>query len=158
MALQSTTALATVTLQAATPTVTFSGIPNTYRDLILVANFNGTTTGQTAYLNINGSFSGSMVGMRGNGSAVASYTQASMFLSYAGGFTSTFETAVANILDYAQTDKHKTILVRADNATSKAEAMANRWASLDPITSVGVSLGGGNIVAGSTFSLYGRIA
>ena len=158
MALQSTTALATVTLQAATPIVTFSGIPNTYRDLILVANFNGTTTGQTAYLNVNGSFSGSMVGIRGNGSAVDTYTQASMFLSYAGGFTSNFETAVASVFDYADTNKHKTILVRADNATSKTEALTNRWASLDSITSIGVSLGGGNIMSGSTFSLYGRIA
>lgn len=158
MALQSTTALATITLQEASSTVTFSGIPNTYRDLILVSNLNGTVSGQVTLLGLNGVTSGSMVGMRGSSLGVASYTSPNILLSYAGGTTSTFETSVATIFDYAQTDKHKTILVRVDNVTSKTETMANRWASLNAVNSLTISLGSGNIVAGSTFALFGRIA
>lgn len=157
MALQSMTALASITLQEATASVSFSGIPQNYRDLVLVAFFNGSVSGEVTFLQINGSASGSMVGMRGNGSTAASYTSSSMFLSYAGGFTSNFETAIANIPDYSQTNKHKTILCRADNPGSKTEAIANRWASTSAVTSIGIAPATGNITAGSTFNLYGRI-
>ena len=158
MALQSTTALATITLQEASATVEFSGIPDTYRDLILVANFSTTTVYDIIWLNINGGHSGSAVGFRGNGSTAVGYTLGSLYLHYAGGTTLTPEVGIAEIIDYSATDKHKTILVRSDNPASKSEAIAQRWASTNAVTSVGVECSSYEFSPGSTFSLYGRIA
>jgi hypothetical protein len=152
------TPIASITLAATATEVSFSSIPSGYRDLILVANFSVTSTGQVVELKINGSSSGTMVGMRGNGSTTASYSVSTMYLHYAGGTTSGLEIGIAQILDYSATDKHKTILVRSDNAASKSEAMANRWASTSAVTSVAVAPSAGSFTIGSTFNLFGIVA
>ena len=65
-------------------------------------------------------------------------------------------TANIQILDYAQTNKHKSYLVRADNGGSQGTIMsAHRWGNTAAITSLAVFLQGNDLVAGSTFSLFG---
>jgi hypothetical protein len=63
-------------------------------------------------------------------------------------------------MDYSATNKHKTVLVRADNANSITMAHAARWANTSAITSIVLTSfeGAGNFAIGSTFSLYGVIA
>jgi hypothetical protein len=60
------------------------------------------------------------------------------------------------IFDYAQTDKHKTFLVRTEVSGSEARQLAARWAQTTAINqvSLGIRLGA-NFQIGSTFSLYG---
>jgi hypothetical protein len=171
MALQSTTALATVTLQAATPTVTFSGIPNTYRDLVLVCSVSGTVNDQGVRLRLNSDSASnySTIAMGGTGafspgqySFSTTTTHALIYAIHIGVNTNGIRTPITSqILDYAATDKHKPILTRANgqnNSTTETVALASRWASLAPVSSVDILLASGNFAAGSTFSLYGRIA
>lgn len=156
MALQSTTAIATITLQQASSTVTFSGIPNTYRDLILVMNF--TTTGsasQYIYFN-NDSTAGNYTGvyMRGTGS-VANAGATGQYISTTPGSQILVS---AQIIDYSTTDKHTTYISRADNSAVQTVARSMRWANTAAVNTVLIANDSNSFAAGSTFSLYGRIA
>jgi hypothetical protein len=157
MALQSMTALASITLQEASASVTFSGIPQNYRDLVLVVS--GTASaGQTANLYLNGdttSSNYSRVFMLGTGSATSSEAAASAgCLS----ISTTQSVAISNIIDYSATNKHKTILTRANATSDFVVAFANRWANTVAVTSVSAQTATGTFSLGSTFNLYGRIA
>jgi len=152
------TPLATVTLGGTAASVTFSSIPATYRDLIVVVNATGTT-GLQARMRFN-SDSGSnysFVRMGGDtfGAASSSGTDTSVII---GNFTGTPHALIINIMDYSATDKHKTVISRSNVSSSAAEAFANRWANTAAITSVQVNTSTSTWAAGSTFSLYGVIA
>ena len=161
MALQSTTALATITLQVAAPLITFSGIPNTYRDLILVVRANTTSSFDPISMVFNSDTTTTRAGvhMTGNGSTASSGTYTDLRL---GDIYSTFNAPslfVVTIADYSATDKHKTYLSRGNQSGNYANAIAGRWASNNAVSSI--SLSGqysGSFSVGSTFSLYGRIA
>lgn len=173
MALQSTTALATITLQSPSLTINFNNIPSTYRDLILV-----WSSSTEVYSTGNGK--GNSV-IRFNGDATSAYSNVQMSRdqngslstygtqSYIDCLISSFEDDVnptlynAVIYDYSQIDKHKTVLLRSNLATGnqypRVSANAYRWASTSVINSISLfSSIGGNFNAGSTFSLYGVIA
>ncbi len=154
------TALAAITLTSTNTEIIFAGIPDTYRDLIIVANFAQTSSvEEVIYLRFNGdSSNGTMAGMRGNGSTGASYSGSSMFLSYAGGLSTSRGNATVQIFDYAMTNKHKRSLVRCDITPLKSEAMSNRWASNAAVNSVSIVCQSTPFAIGSTFSLYGVIA
>lgn len=149
--------IATTTLASATANVTFSSIVGTYRDLTLIIQ--GSTTGAA---NVRMRFNGdtgsnySFVYLAGGASTTASgiTTQDWMY----GNYYANWETAQANIIvnffDYAQTDKHKTVLIRANAATTYTEAITGRWPSTSAITTILVNASG-QFSAGTTFSLYG---
>jgi hypothetical protein len=159
MALQSMTALASITLQSASASVTFSGIPQNYRDLVLV--FNGTTAIADG------------VGSRYNGDSGNNYSAFRMTGSSAGAISDGFsaisriiETAgntdertiyISNIMDYSATDKHKSVTTRSSIA-SNVTGIASRWANTVAISSIMVFSPGSTISSGSTINLYGRIA
>jgi hypothetical protein len=157
MALQSMTALASITLQSASASVIFSGIPQNYRDLILVANYTGSANGGTP-TSINGSAANlSRMLMYGVGSDAGSAT-ASDF-NFGGIYTSNRTLGVAQFIDYSATDKHKTILLRSGTNPSPNEVVATaiRWASTSAINSISLAASAGTLSIGSTFNLYGRI-
>jgi hypothetical protein len=83
------------------------------------------------------------------------------FAASASGNTN-FGVAIANIMDYSATDKHKTVLGRGNNMPDSSVTMsASRWANTAGITSILMTpdrfLQGASsaFVAGSTFALYG---
>jgi hypothetical protein len=159
MALQSTTAIATVTLQSVTPSVTFSGIPSTYRDLILVVNQLGTAnaTGGILRLNSDSTSSYSRGFMFGTGSTAAAGAGSGIYADIFFPRT-TLGNATFHFLDYSATDKHKTILNRVDVSDYVTWAAAARWANPAAINSLFLAPDSGQWAAGSTFALYGRIA
>jgi len=154
MALQSTTALATVTLQQSTSTVTFSGIPNTYRDLIIV--FVATGSGDENLTPIfNGSSSDFSWVQMTTGPAGNSGTNNS--IGRIAGSNQTF--GMMEIFDYAQTNKQKTFLVTTNVTGSERRQLAARWAQTTAINSISLAIRTGYIwSSGSTFALFGRIA
>lgn len=172
MALQSTTAIATVTLQAATPTVTFSGIPNTYRDLILVSKirssrpssdsdlfiqFNGDTSSNYTYVRMLGRSSGANSAANINGTDKIDLGQ----VPGASATSEEFALTMCEILDYSSTDKHKSVITRANapGSTSVVGRHAGRWAnSANAISSIKIYSNLGSLVESSTFALFGRIA
>lgn len=162
MALQSMTALASITLQEATASVSFSGIPQNYRDLVLVGSVKHTTSngGYIAYrLNGDTGINYPMVYMLGNGSTTASAAISSdAFGRFGNAGTSNFESTIFNIFDYSATDKHKTTLSRTNIVSLYTVAYATRWASTSAVTSIQLFPDSGQFASGSTFNLYGRIA
>jgi hypothetical protein len=157
------TPLANVTLGSAASSVTFGSIPATYRDLIIVVLAAGSTTLQGRIrLNSDTGSNYSYQRMSGDGSSFTATEQSSQ----ASGFVSAIAQATAtgslqmniNIMDYSATDKHTTIISRADQAANGTEAFANRWANTAAVTSVQILTSTGNWAAGSTFALYGVIA
>jgi hypothetical protein len=157
------TPLATVTLGTTASSVTFSSIPATYRDLILVIA--GTSTAATNWrvrFNSDSGSNYSFVAMYGTGSAATSNAfsgenKGTIVLGSYGGVTSLTQ-SILQIMDYSATDKHKTFLARTDSSTAATEALANRWANTAAITTVNVFPESTTWTVGSTFSLYGVIA
>ena len=155
--------LAQTTLSSATSTVTFSSIPATYRDLIIVADAIGSTTATGGYTGIRfNSDSGnnySRVYMVGNGSSAVSASESSV--NYLNAFTfpasnsNARASLVFQIMDYAQTNKHKTCLLRETDPIQFTVATAGRWASTSAVTTILLQAISNNFGAGSTFSLYG---
>lgn len=152
------TALATVTLGGSDIDITFSSIPATYRDLVLVIN--GNTTANADYgLRFNGDTGTnySFVYMGGNGSSAVSGAnsgEAQVVLDAYFWRSSERSTLVAQIMDYSATDKHKTVLSRNNVAGGGVDAFANRWANTAAITSMRI-FASQTFTTGTTFSLYG---
>jgi hypothetical protein len=159
MALQSTTAIATVTLQSSTANVTFSGIPNTYRDLILVANYQGVGALGDVLARVNGDANSnySAIWAFGDGSSRGSGSGNRTGLVGAYTIDSSINTVTWQIIDYSATNKHKGSINRQSSG-ALAQMFATRWASTAAINSVTVAVDSGSFAAGSIFSLYGRIA
>jgi len=152
--------LATTTLASSASSVTFSSIDQSYGDLVLV--FDGQTTGVVIpRIRFNGATTNyTVVSMQGSGSSTNSNTFTSSGILLGGQMTSdgTGAIRIAYIMDYSATDKHKTVLVRANQiggSNPGVEADAGRYASTSAITSLAVVDVTSSFEAGSTFSLYG---
>ncbi len=150
------TPLGTITLSASASEVIFSGIPaslngQSFRDLILVMAATGAS-GNDVNLFFNGDTNASnysSVRMFGLGSSTGSSTYNS-----AGSIYTSLTQTTWQIMDYSATDKHKSQLIRVDNAGNATTALARRWANTSAITSATVQAVGTTFTSGSTFSLY----
>jgi hypothetical protein len=157
------TPLANLTLGAAASSVTFGSIPSTYRDLICIVVAEGSTTLQGRIrLNSDTGSNYNYQRLSGNGTAASAERAGSVssgFLSAIAQATTTGALQMnINIMDYSATDKHTTIISRADQAANGTDAIANRWANTAAVTSVQILTSTGNWASGSTFALYGVIA
>jgi hypothetical protein len=150
-------------LASAAASVTFSSIPADYRDLVLVVSGKSSSGTIPAQIRLNGSSVGyNYVGMSGNGSSPASFSGSSMDFGNLSDFASMTASNdvvwIFQFMDYSQTNKHKTVLSRANAANSGTDAIAMRWANTAAITSITLQVylgAGGNFAAGNTFYLYG---
>ena len=152
------TPLQTITLSSSASSVTFGSIPNSYKDLKLIFNGDGTTGGGAALrLRLNGDTGTNYfrVGMWGNGSSSGSFTQNNNYTDIMNFAAGRQLNAILDFMDYSATDKHKTFLARDNDAGFQVVANANRWASTSGITSITLFASSGSIASGSTFSLYG---
>jgi hypothetical protein len=61
----------------------------------------------------------------------------------------------AKFFNYSNTSVFKTILVRSNSAGFGVETFVDLWRNTNAITSIKITISGGNIAVGSTFSLYG---
>jgi hypothetical protein len=153
------TPLATVTLGSSASSVTFSSIPATYRDLILIIT--GTTDSNSSFFLQYNSDTGSnysYVQMNGNGSTASSFSGTSSGAEV-GVVYGTVGNTITQIQDYSATDKHKTALSRSNTAANIVFASATRWANTAAITSVRAYYQtAANWQSGTTFNLFGVIA
>lgn len=149
-------ALSTITLTGAQATVTFSSIPATYRDLILV--FSGTTSAGTTLFgrfNSDGGANYTFNGMFGNGSSPGVVNGGSESFLYLGYPTTSRNTITVQVMDYSQTNKQKFALSRSSDASGFVTASVNRWSNTNAINTIQLSLASGTIAIGTTISLYG---
>jgi len=150
--------IATQTLGSTASTVTFSSIPSTYTDLILISSPISTSNGNQFTMRIN-SDSGSNYSatyLTGNGTSAASYRRTSatsIIPDYLGAIDTTVKTVYQiNFMNYSNTTTNKTILIRSSTGYA-VEAVVALWRSTSAITSFSLSMP--DFATGSTFTLYG---
>lgn len=150
------TLISTTTLTSSTLGVTFSSIPQTYRDLVLVIDGTSNSSEFIPYL-INGNITGASantVHTLGNGSAAQSTTS-----NPYGPYVSTSKfVIVSQFLDYSTTDKFKPILHRSDVAGDRTIMSFTRNNSTSAITSIKINdsyWSGATFLSGTVLSLYG---
>jgi hypothetical protein len=153
--------LATQTLATASASVTFSSIPATYTDLVLIVNY-GFNTGQYISLQMNGdstvaNYSGTWLG--GDGTARSGrYTGSSggLWLSMVDADASVGTISKFDIMNYSNATTYKTVMARNNRSAVWSAAQVGLWRNTAAITSILIKeLSGYNFVAGSTFNLYG---
>lgn len=154
------TPIATQTLGSSASSVTFSSIPSTYTDLVLVANAGISTTGAIlAVFNSDTGTNYSYTRVYGNGTAATSdrfTNQPAMDLGYFS--TSLGNISITHFMNYSNTSTYKTTLTRW-NTTSYTTAEVGLWRNTSAITTIVINGSFGyNLIAGSTFTLYGIAA
>lgn len=149
------TPIATTTLGSAARSITFSSIPGTYTDLIVVI---GSLANAEAYFattfNSDTGNNYSSTYVFGTGSSVASSRQSNVG-SIAGSRSDTNAVFILNIMNYANTTTYKTTLSRTSNAGQIAIAVVGLWRSTSAITSVTVSGQDSDWSSGTMATLYG---
>lgn len=162
--------IATTTLTGNQATVTFSGIPSTYKHLqirVLARTATVTNVG-FGYLQFN-SDTGSnyarhyIIGNGSSASVAAGASASSMWCLYYSGAnisTSTYGVGIIDVHDYASTTKNKTIrsFTGMDGntgiTTSTLLLESGVWLNTAAVTSLTIS-GDFDYASGSVFSLYG---
>lgn len=157
------TPIATTTLGSAAASYTFSSIPATYTDLVIVANGLGSgNTGLGMQFNGDTASNYSATFLEGSGTAAISERQASVgSIRVAWNSlwdTSTIANIIINVQNYSNTTTYKTSINRSNNSARYAEAIVGLWRSTAAITSITLSGSSTNLAAGSTFTLYGIAA
>jgi hypothetical protein len=161
------TPIATTTLGSAAASYTFSSIPSTYTDLVLITN--GAVTSGTAnwVLQVgNGSVDTgtnySETDLWGTGSTAASArgsNQTNILLNSYGYLDTTYSSnVICNLLNYSNATTYKTFIQRANNAANGTHAGVGLWRSTSAINVIKISASASTFVAGSTFTLYGIAA
>lgn len=157
------TPIATIALTSSTSSITFSNLPQTYTDLVLVVNCGASVgAGDNLYARMNGDTGTnySMTEVNGYGSAARSartsnttVTHLSYYVGFGSGVTNVF---VSNFMNYANTNTNKTILTRCGHASTGTEALVSLWRSTSAITSIQIyPSSSGTLSSDSTFTLYG---
>lgn len=155
--------IATQTLGSAAATVTFSSIPGTYTDLVLIIDSVASASTNNMDIQFNGDTGSnySRTKLTGDGaSATSSRTtsQTSIRLTGDGIVTTGKSNHLVQIMNYSNTTTYKTLLARANNAAYGLDAVVGLYRSTSAITSLLLDLTAANFATGSTFTLYGIAA
>lgn len=141
-----------------TATVTFSSIPSTYTDLILVFGGTRTTGASDIFLRFNSDTATnySRTYLSGNGSSAASARGSNETAFNGGGYVQTvIGSSIFQIFNYANTTTFKTVLARTNYTDVAVSAYVGLWRAT-PAAITTIDVGTGNFFAsGSTFTLYG---
>ena len=156
------TPIATYTASGSSNVITFSSIPSTYTDLVLVSQYQVSGDGYTdVRLNSDSGTNYSSTSLTNSGgSAVSSrYSSLSRFSEMYGYTGANNGMAIWNFMNYANSTTYKSALLRAwYGAPDVTEAKALLWRSTSAITTIALTRVTGNWSSGSTFTLYGIAA
>ncbi len=158
------TPIASVTLSSAQSSVTFSGIPQTYTDLVVVGSIKTGANTYQPILRFNGdsgsNYSSTVIA--GSGSAASSNRHTNQNGIYANpgpgiGTAGDFWPWIVQVQNYTNTNINKTVLHRFNNAQSYVVAGVGLWRNTAAITSITLvaEAGSNDFQSGSTFNLYG---
>jgi hypothetical protein len=148
--------IATQTLGSATATVTFTSIPATYTDLVVVCGVFGNASTNLKFRcnNDSGSnYSGTY--LFGNGTTAGSgrVSNQTSALAYGSGITQ--GSFVLHFMNYANTTTFKTVLCRSDDASNQTNTWVDLYRSTSAINRIDLLGDAANFSIGSTFTLYG---
>ena len=147
--------IATTTLGSNQASVTFSSIPATYTDIVVIAT-GKTSTETTLYFRFNGDSGSnySSTDIYGDGSAAGSFRFSNSSEMYFYNWKNSESNAIFNIQNYANTTTFKTVLARTNGSTSYATAVVGLWRSTAAINQLLIH-SNDTFISGSTFTLYG---
>jgi hypothetical protein len=161
--------IATTTLGSAQSTITFSSIPSDYTHLQIrgIARSASATSGDYIYVQFNSDTGNNYTyhQLTGDGSGASSLAGTSQTgagsprISAANTLASVFGGVVIDILDYANTNKNKTIRTIGgfdENGAGTVRLTSGVWLNSAAITSVAIKSGtAANLAQYSSFALYG---
>jgi hypothetical protein len=149
----------TITLGSPSASITFSSIPSTYTDLVLVGNptvsasldykwyVNGSTLSDYSQTRVLGSGTGVGAGR----TVGAGY----LYLDATAPASGSIQNFIMNFMNYSNTSVNKTVLVRYNDAGTETAVRANLWRVNSAISSITISTDSSTFATGSNFSLYG---
>ena len=152
------TPIATTTLGSAAASYTFSSIPSTYTDLIVIISGTTVSDAQDMSMQFNSDTGTnySNTTLVGNGTTASSSRTTSQSKIYVINDTSNTSPSPIriNIMNYANTTTYKTVVARGDDATHRTQATVGLWRSTAAINAVTL-LATSNFNTGATLTLYG---
>lgn len=153
-------AIATTTLGSNQASYTFSSIPGTFTDLVLVSRgttaAGGTDRGLLFRVNSDTGSNYSYTNLDGNGTSASSDRGSNDVFGIAGLISSSTQSvSIAQFFNYANTTTNKTILARGNNAGARVRASVSLWRSTSAINSITIFDSANDLSSGSTFTLYG---
>jgi hypothetical protein len=148
------------------PEITFTSIPSTYTDLILISNINTPYTCAVGiYFNNAPTSIYSVTYLTGNGSSAASGRMTSQVTYEPIGTaitvpTNTQSNVITQIMNYSNTTTYKTSLSRINYPSSATGASVGLWQSTSAINQITISTLNGSSywTSNSNFTLYGIAA
>ena len=152
------TPIATTTASGSASTITFSSIPSTYTDLVIVLNGNATTgsTGSIALqFNSDTGSNYSYTRLLGDGSAASSARGSNTTATYIGDTGTDRAVFIVSLNNYSNSTTYKTALSRTNTANTATMATVGLWRNTAAINRVDLSTTTSTFAAGSTFTLYG---
>ena len=154
--------LATVTLSAATSSVTFAGIPSTYKHLQLRTLVQQASTGGSVEVILSNATFVRRHYVYGDGASAAASADTTnapgIFSSAFSNGNSVFAGSVIDILDYTSTNKNKVMRSLGgvdNNGSGSIFLLSSLYTSSTAITSMTLNAISQNFTANSTFALYG---
>jgi len=159
------TPIATTTLGSA-GTITFSSIPSTYTDLVIVLNGNGSRVAGTddtgLRLNSDSGSNYSETLLQGNGTTASSSRASGVNVMFQntnfriGGTTGARSTIIYQFMNYANTTTYKTVIARSNVSDFNVTATVGLWRSTAAINTIYLyNYTSANFTAGTTATLYG---
>jgi hypothetical protein len=144
--------IATQTVSAVS-SITFSSIPATYTDLVLIGAGNSSSSG-TLYLQFNSVTSNqySYTSLYGTGSSAASGSTVAGAFGYVGFYNTNQSNFICNLQNYSNSTTYKTTISRT-NSSDYVATTAMLWANNSSINSILIAPNSGNFTG--TVTLYG---
>ena len=158
MAVSAYEVISTQTLGSATASVTFSSIPQTYTDLVLIVSTQ-TSSNVDVFMRFNSDTANnySSTTLVGNGTSAFStrLTSRSDIIIMSGDPSAGISTYISHIFNYTNATTFKTSLIRS-NLADRVAAIVGLWqATPAAITTINIRVDTGTLATGSTFALYG---
>ncbi len=156
------TPIYSTTLSSAVADYTFSSIPGTYTDLIVIINGGTSSSGQSIGMRFNGDSGNNYysVDMWGNGTSPSfSRLASTSFIRVVGRGIGTdsslIDNSVTHIQSYSSSSLKKAVINRS-TVSGGVTASGGKWNSASAITSITFfGEGPSNLITGTTIALYG---
>jgi hypothetical protein len=140
---------------SASTSVTFSSIPSTYTDLVIICTGRDSGGGYIrARFNSDTGSNYSRTILRGNGSSATSArgsNETGVFID----FETDRASGIVNVMNYSNTTTFKTVIHRSNNTTGNVAAVASLYRSTSAISTISLAAGDGGSTLTGTFTLYG---
>jgi len=151
------------TITSSGASISFTSIPSTYTDLIIVVNGKSSGAGQMALRFNSATTNYSSTSLNGNGTTAYSQrtttsSNSFMQLGYYDYYDSNQGTGIVNVMNYANTTTYKTVLARNNNASTGVGTSVGLWQSTSTINAIEVFPIGCTWITGTTLTLYGIAA